>query len=354
MEDDHFRYLWDGRQLGTGANPYATAPADHFGADAEAFDAILDQINYPHVRTIYGPVAQAGFALSYWIAPGKLWPWKLIVIGCDLLLVGLVIRLSRPADGQSHCPAAALIAGWCPLSVFETSFNAHPDIIGVTLLVGAIVLWRKGRVHWCAALCAFAVGAKVFALLIAPFLLGRKGRTWVVFAAALLAVYLPFVLWGATEFDGLRAFAADWEFNSSLHGLLAAAAGARAAQAMLAILFVAIWLYALGRWQDSRTGMFPPGDIIFGAFFLCAATVNPWYLLWLLPFVALRPTVIGVTAMAAISLSYVTFDNLGLEGGFGHPQWLRPIEYGLIALAGACDATRRMRPRRVNDSRMES
>src|SRR5437667_11410224 len=31
MEDDQFRFLWDGRQFGTTGNPYDTVPAAYFG-----------------------------------------------------------------------------------------------------------------------------------------------------------------------------------------------------------------------------------------------------------------------------------------------------------------------------------
>jgi hypothetical protein len=68
---------------------------------------------------------------------------------------------------------------------------------------------------------------------------------------------------------------------------------------------------------------------------LLSTTVNPWYLLWLLPFLALRPSLPGLVALAAVTLSYVTGLNLGdpALGNFEHPVWLRPLEYGLVAAA---------------------
>ena len=67
--------------------------------------------------------------------------------------------------------------------------------------------------------------------------------------------------------------------------------------------------------------------------------MNPWYLLWLLPFVALNPTAAGLTALAAVSLSYATGLNLSDPAldNFAHPSWVRPIEYGAVALAAAVD-----------------
>jgi len=42
-----------------------------------------------------------------------------------------------------------------------------------------------------------------------------------------------------------------------------------------------------------------------------------------------------MTALAAVSMSYITRQNLGqgVLDAFGHPAWVRPVEFGLIALA---------------------
>ena len=63
--------------------------------------------------------------------------------------------------------------------------------------------------------------------------------------------------------------------------------------------------------------------------------VNPWYLLWVLPFAAIRPSAWAWTASVAVLLSYATGLNLQDMNmhPFGHPWWVRPVEYGAIALA---------------------
>ena len=58
LEDDFYRYLWDGRMLVETGSPYRLAPAEFFGAEniPEKFESILDRINYPDIATVYGPV----------------------------------------------------------------------------------------------------------------------------------------------------------------------------------------------------------------------------------------------------------------------------------------------------------
>jgi len=349
MEDDHFRFLWDGRQFATTGNPYAAAPATFFGAPnvPEQFQPILDQINYPHVPTIYGPVCQAGFLVSYWIAPGQLWPWKLLLCAAALALVWIVIRINSHREAHASEPGnsaqAALLIGWCPLLIFETGFNAHPEVLGVLCLCAALLARMRGRWAVCGILCGLAVAAKVFVLPLVPFVLGRSRAAWLVCAASLVTAYAPFWLQGsAAEFAGLLAFARDWEFNSSLHGLARWALGVSAAKAVCGAIFFAVWAWLLLRWRTSNKangGGVPPGFAMFGALLLCSATANPWYLLWLAPFVAWRPTAAGLAALALVSLSYLTGLNLGWLAldNFAHPWWLRPVEYGGIAVAATVD-----------------
>jgi alpha-1,6-mannosyltransferase len=250
-------------------------------------------------------------------------------------LLALMRRLRKGEDGWR----AALFAAWCPLSIFETVFNAHPETLAVSLLVTALVTRQSNRDAALGLCCGLAVGAKIFALLLVPFLLWRRRWiAWTGFIAALLTCYAPFWRQGsAADLAGLGAFARDWEFNSSAYALLAWGFGPRWARPVAALLFAVVWLglfYFQARRADARDA-WPPGLLVFGLFFVFSPTFNPWYALWLLPFVALQPTWTGITALAAVSLSYLTRQNLG-EGmldGFAHPAWVRPIEFGLIGIA---------------------
>lgn len=358
LDDDFWRFLWDGRQLVLTGNPYALPPSAFFADESlsERWRDVLDQVNYPHVPTIYGPVNQAAFGLSHWIAPGALWPWKVILLLAEAAGWRAVCRVSANFKVQNASRALLLVA-WCPLAVFETGFNAHPDALGIALLLGALAVGTirtESRVTWLAgpALLALAVAAKVFALLLVPFVLrGRSWQGWAVFVITLAAAYAPFWLRGsAADLAGLQAFAGEWEFNSAVFGLAQWLAGTVTAKIVCGAMFIAGWLALGWRWwrgQGPSATDWPPGELVYGLFLLLSATINPWYLLWLLPFVALRPTATGVTALAAVSLSHLTGLNLGRADldSFAHPGWVRGMEFGLIALAFVWDCWGQQRGR---------
>ncbi|MCG8692392.1 MAG: hypothetical protein MI806_14385, partial [Minwuiales bacterium] len=62
LEDDFYRYLWDGAVTSHGINPYAHAPGaaatpPDLGMLAAQSGDIVERVNYPGLRTIYPPVA---------------------------------------------------------------------------------------------------------------------------------------------------------------------------------------------------------------------------------------------------------------------------------------------------------
>ncbi len=336
LEDDHFRFLWDGYRFAVTGDPYAEAPLARFGDPAipEKFRAVLDEINYPDVPTVYGPFNQWAFRASHAIAPAELWPWKLILLGAELAILAMLWPV---LSGRGR-----LLLAWCPLAIFETGFNAHPDALALALVVAAWWLGQRGWRGMAGVAVGLAVGAKVFAVLIAPFLLWRLGRrAWVASALAVVGLYAPFWLSGSSaDLAGLSAMAGEWEFNSSVFAVVQALASRGVAQAVCGLAFGVIGLLLLVRWaraaNEATSKALPPGEWIYGTFLLLSATANPWYALWLWPFVAMRPTAVGVAALAAVSFAYGTGLNLGdaTLGNFDHPAWLRPLEFGLIAGAG--------------------
>jgi hypothetical protein len=338
LEDDHYRYLWDGRMFALTGTPYATRPADHFTDPtlSPRFARILDRVNHPDLPTIYGPTSQLAFLGAYWIAPGSLLPLKVLLVLAEAAVVVCILRLRAP-------PAGMLLWAWCPLAVQEIAFSAHPDALGVAPLLAALLLAR--RHPWAAgALCGVAAGARVLALVVAPFALARGGwRAGVAFAAALAMLYGPFLLAaGGSDRAALAVFLDDWEFNSLAFAPLRALLGSRGARLASALVLggIVLWFLAAAR----RTGTaLPRGDLLYGALFLLSPVVNPWYLLWLLAFVALRPTLWGAAALAAVPLSY-------FHGGvvasaslapYEHPVWVRPAEILVVLLAAAIEQVRR-------------
>lgn len=338
LEDDFFRYLWDGYQLVENGSPYTHPPITFFTDEQvpDRFVTILDGINYPHINTVYAPVTQWIFALSYLIAPGEVWPLQIILSLLDLLLI---ITLSRIAEAKY-----ILLYAWNPLIIKEVAFTAHPDIIGVFFIMLGVILSKK-HIYLTAFCCALAAGSKVFAIIIIPLLLGFNWRAWALFLASITVIYMPFIKDILQINQGLFAMADSWLFNAPIYLTLGSIIPTNIIKVLLLTFFTAVWAaYVVFYYSSSfKTGNLR-GDILFGLFFLSISVMNPWYLIWLLPFAVLYPTYWAWTSSVAILLSYVIGLNIGTSeiSSYDQPLWAVSLEFLIIGCALCIDIKKKL------------
>lgn len=340
LEDDWYRYLWDGYRFVTEGTPYGAAPSQFFTVEnlPGRFSEIVGQINNPELPTIYGPALQYVFALAYLISPGELWGLKLIMVVIDFGVIAILLRLTAVKY--------VLLYAWCPLVIKEIAFTAHPDGIGVFLLLAAFYC-RLQRFYAAAVIMAgLAVAAKVFALLLVPWVLWRLTiKYWLLFALTLAAVYAPFVLQGSSDFFSLFVFARFWEFNAALYAVVNLFLPDTSSKVLLGLIFGSWLLWYFVYCQKQPAFSIPRADWVFGLFFLISPVINAWYWLWLLPFAAIFPSVWAWTASVALLLSYCI--GLHIPGSalaaYEIPLSVRIAEFGLIALAVLVDLGKRQK-----------
>ncbi len=334
LEDDFNRYLWDAYIFSETGSPYGVPPAVYFDAShlAEQWHQVLDGINYPEITTIYAPGLQYTFLLAYNIQPASLLALKGLFLLADLLIIGLLMRRIKIQY--------LLLYAWCPLLIKEVAFSAHADIIGILFLLLAIYYGEKKQAWLCGITLALAISCKPFALLLIPILLRPAMHKGLLSAAmALLLIYAPFIAKGHNEFSTLFTFTQHWEFNSSLFALLNSFLHATHAKLIGLAAFLAFytwyWLHDLKNSYAYKQHLTPRGDWLFGLLLIASPVANPWYFLWVLPFASIFPSRWAWTAACSLLLAYITGINL-LEsdlGAYDHPVWLRPLEFGLIAIA---------------------
>lgn len=333
-EDDFYRYLWDGRAFALTGNPYQRPPAESFGDDGvpPEFGEILSRINFPELPTIYGPACELVFLLSYWISPGELWPMKLLFLAADLGLFWVLWKILGPAAGL-------VLYAWSPLLLKEIAFTSHTDVLAAFLLFAGMDRIAARRPGIAAGLLGLAVAARFFVILLIPALLWRqRARIWAIFSAVLLAMYLPFAVRGSSDAASVITFASGWEFNSFVFAVLRAWFGGTGGRIACAALFLAFYVWWFRKNAGTALGTtLVRGDLLLAALFLISPVVNPWYLVLLVPFLALQPSLWGITAVTTVLLAYCTAANLQLTGmgGFDHPWWVRPLEIVPVLLAAA-------------------
>ena len=378
LEDDYFRYLWDGLQTATTRDPYRYPP-DHFFGQAslsKIWQDILSGINYPTVPSIYGPALQGLFALAYWISPGQVGAIQGLLLVVDMLTLALLARFQPD-------PRCWLVYAMHPLILKESMASAHPDVLLGFFLMCALLAWRSHRAVVTGIFLALASGTKVPALLGIGFLIfkPRLGHTrtpqlfWMLtllvgMLVTLSIIYLPFLLQGASEGSALALFGAQWRFNPLLFRIFdpivelilvpqfvaefrpefrpdfMSVYGPKFSR-LIAALLLGLGVVALV-WQWIKSGLlgWPPLCLAMALILLLSPTVNPWYWLWALaPSLLMRQCTFAIAGCIGL-LSYWNTSVIAISAFWIAPSSLNTnsvpvisalIQIGVIAAAWIFD-----------------
>ena len=299
MEDDYFRYLWNGYQLVEFGNIRTIPPMDFFSADIpEDMSAILSGINNPHLPSIYSPLTEYVFALSYVIAPGKLIVIKL----CYLLVEAGAVFFTYKLFSRKQL----FLLLWNPLIIFESYVNAHPDIMAMSFLLLSWSMFKKKNWFLLGIFLGLAFSSRIFIILCLPVLF-LSLKAFAGFLLSGLLTYSPFLL-AEKSLGSIGNFLNEWEFNSSFFGLIRYFSDyqiAKWACAFLALAFIALYWFRF--YKGSRVQM-PEKlhfDILFLGFFLFSAVFNPWYSIVAIPFMIINERYLLMFIPLALSLSYI-------------------------------------------------
>ncbi|MEM7099417.1 MAG: hypothetical protein AAF541_14230 [Pseudomonadota bacterium] len=347
LEDDHFRYMWDGWMTLHQGTPYDSPPLEWFDSEVvpEEMEHVLDGINYPGVPTVYGPTAQLLFAAAAWIAPGSVLPLQIFAALADCLVLLLLARMAHVRW--------LLLYGWSFLLVKEFSFTAHIDVVGAGLLLWA--LWLRNQDQsgfWVGFLvgvfAAMALGIKAFAVIALPFLLQFDWRAWVGNCVGIAGLSIPFGFLPAWIPGGLVAMGEGWIFNAPAY--LAALWVGQEAGVMMVRLIGIISFASVALWIGWKYLVMPRSNVgqlvsvqhylpgmswLWCALLLMSPVFNPWYLVWWLPLACLYPSRTAWACSFAVVLSYVTGLNLNDTTLFAYqqPTWILMIEFTTIGIA---------------------
>lgn len=327
LSDDLYRYLWDGRVLLSGVNPYRHAPV---APELEPLrDALWPLINNPSLPTIYPPLLQVVFGAVAAIAP-TVFAMKAAMGLFDLAAgVLLWLALGRMGRRREH----ALLYLWNPLLIVEFAGQGHADAVGLFLVAAAILAWSTRRAMTAGVALTLAGLVKFLPWAAVPWFLPRLRLRWALLPLLVAAAYAAFATGGVDPLGSLSVYAAKWRSNDFLFALLhrdgpdpeAALASAKSAAA---VLVVAVWL--------TVTLLRRPWVSVYawtiGAVLLLSPVVHPWYVAWLLPAAVVLPHPAWWVWSVLAPLAYHPLPRF-LAGGPWEENWaFKVIEYAPVLL----------------------
>ncbi len=348
LETDFYRYMWDGAVLANGISPYryspeeATKPSDSVPTAlqklAHESGNVITRVNHRQLRTIYPPVAQVFFAAAYFLGPWSMLSLRLVLAVFDAATFVLLLAALR---GLNLSSLFIVIYWWNPLVVKEIFNSAHMDVIAVPLALAALILTMRARHLNAAGVLALAVGAKLWPVVLLPVVLSRLWRVprhlflaVALFSFLSLLLLLPVYLGGCDWNSGFMVYGRQWEMNDALFMALTWGVAwfaklvpatfsvlptqVDAAARIFTLLILSAWIAWLSRNQPAAPSEFWERSLlIVAALFLLSPTQFPWYYLWVMPFLVIKPRFSLLLLGALLPLYYLRFyyaarDNVGV------------------------------------------
>jgi hypothetical protein len=337
LEDDFYRYLWDGGVTASGHNPYQYAPDDVFffheplnipislHALSEEAGVVANRVNHSDLGTIYPPVSQGAFAIAHWIKPWGTHSWRAVLFLSDCLAVFILLKLLARANLPRHYVAVYWLN---PLLIKETYNSLHMDLLAVPFLL-LTMYWVSTNRHLKAGAAAVAaIGCKLWPLILVPTLLRhspppRKKLIITITMSALLLIAVSWPMFSAVQSgssSGFYAYGERWEMNDALFMVfdwmvqtIASPFNATTATTdWIVRLVIGGLLLAWTFWNirtQSRTipELANRWVLITGALFMLSPTQFPWYYIWILPWLSIAPRYSLLILTAMLPIYYLKF-----------------------------------------------
>ncbi len=320
LSTDAYRYVWDARVASAGVDPYAYPPAAPEIAGLRD-SSIYPNLNHPTWHTVYPPVAQAFFRAVYRIAPDSVTAMKVALGIAELLAMAALALLLQTLD----LPAGRLaIYAWNPLLLVEIWGSGHLDALVLAAVTGAALASARRRDDLAAMLLGVGTLVKLYPAALLLLLPGRR-RAWVV------ALFASVVIAGTIATGGvdrwpvapIGRYVRDEYFNP---GLVRSFVN----EPLLALAATAAWVIAVA-WRGGAGSLSARAVPMVAGFIVLAPNVFPWYAVWLVPLLAVRPSAPLIAFTGTVAFAYTFF----LSEPWTIPLWARLVEVAPLGAAAA-------------------
>lgn len=361
LSQDFYRFLWDGRMLLQGINPYLHTPDSITSSTLSAIQITIPQaqellqgmgtLNASHFSN-YPPVNQLFFAVAALFSGNNILG-SVIVLRIIMLLadVGILYFGKKILDGLQLSPSNIFWYFLNPFIIIELTGNLHFEGVMLFFIVWSLYLLYIKKWYWAALVFGVSISVKLIPFLFLPlfyqFFMGKsvfgkgfwklKKFTWIVLSTVLLS-FAPFI---SSEFiSNFSATISLWfqkfEFNASIYYIIRwigyQTVGWNLIETVGKILpiLVVVFVFILAFFRKNKTLPQLITAMLFSIFiyFLLSTTIHPWYIatpLLLSVFTKYRFPIIW---SLMVMLSYAAYGNQG----FSENLWFVSLEY--VAVIG--------------------
>lgn len=293
LSDDYFRFIWDGKLIQNGYNPFEFTPdqlIDNFQNSPEMV-TLWENMNSRGYFTVYPPVNQWIFYISGYfdsIFAGII-VLRLFIIGFE---VGTYFVFKKIMERFS-LPHKRIGLYWLnPLVIIELTGNLHAEGILVFFLLFALYNFSRLKDLKGGMIFSLSILSKLVSLMILPLLLMkarwfRSKKILLGIIPLLLIAFIPFLNWKNYHhfLSSIELYFRSFQFNGSIFNLIKATGSyftdidiVKIAGPILGLVtFLLIIFISLINRYKNRLNLFRTFAVIFSIYLFLSPVVHPWY-----------------------------------------------------------------------------
>jgi len=302
LSQDFYRFIWDGRLILTGLNPYLTTPNDLMGSQPDLFPQMkmlfegMGALSAGHYSN-YPPIHQLPFIIAAMLFKhsilGSVVVLRLILIAADLGILFFGKKLLR----KLHLPTRNIY--WFilnPLVIIELTGNLHFEGLMLLFFIMALYYIHTQKWHLAALTMALSIAVKLAPIISLPLFLNKLGwkksvRFYLSIGGVFILLFIPFLK--GDFFENYSSTIGLWfskfEFNASfyyfLKWVLKATSKLELIHSMGIVVMSVLVLqisYQLVRNKIKTTALIHSILWLLSGYYFISTTVHPWYIISLL------------------------------------------------------------------------
>ena len=333
FSQDFYRFIWDGRLILSGLNPYLTTPDNLMISQPNLFPQMktlfegMGALSAGHYSN-YPPLHQLPFILAAIISKhsilGSVVILRLLLIGADIGILFFGKKLLRKLQLPTRNIYWFILN---PLVIVELTGNLHFE--GLMLFFFVLVLYyvHTKKWHLAALTMALSIAVKLVPILSLPLFLNKLGwkksiRFYLTVGIVFMLLFAPFLkdnffenysatigLWFSKfEFNASFYYLLNWGLETILNFELIHSMG------VIVVSFIGMQIiYQLLQNKTKTTALITTVLWVFTGYYLISTTVHPWYIISLLLLSIFTPFKFARVWSYTLILSYFAYHQFNVE-----------------------------------------
>ncbi|WP_344930021.1 mannosyltransferase [Aquimarina addita] len=358
LSQDFYRFIWDGRMLLEGLNPYLSLPETWVTegtipvAQGKELYEGMGELNGSHY-TNYPPISQFCYLIASVFA-GKSILGSAIVLRILIILADIgVFFYGRKLLNSLRLPEHRIF--WYllnPFVIIELTGNLHFEGVMIFFIIWSLYLLQKGLWYWSAMVLALAVSVKLVPLLFLPlvfqkFIVGshqlsltqRFLKLFSFYVIVLLTTLLLFAPFLSKEFianfsQTIGLWFQNFEFNASIYYIIRwigfQTVGwniiETAGKILPLVIIGLLLLLTFFRKNSSTVAVITVMMIGISCYYFLSTTVHPWYIAVPLSLCIFTKYKFPIGWSFIIILSYTAY----IDPNFKENLWFITAEYLVV------------------------